>query len=197
MILTDGEIKELIRLGKIVVEPHDDKQVIAGKLRLHLGQYVLIPQANSLVLDPTDPNSQPQYKQFDLVKEPYILKPKEFVLGQTLETIRLSANVGMLLDGATTLARLGLTVHQSSMYIPPGQDAHIITLEIYNVGPWEIKLSYGLRIGKLIAFKFSKDNLIETKEYNPYNGQQVATGAIFEKERSCFKQDRKTLRIKS
>ncbi len=178
-MLTDTEVLKLIEDKKITIDPFDIKNLRAGKYDIHLGQYILEPQKKNQLIDPSDESSKPEYKKFDLKEQSFILKPKMFVLGQTNELVGLDSDVAMLLDGGTSFARLGMTIHQSALYIPPGQDPHIITLEIYNAGIWDIKLSFGLRVGKLISFRFNEKNKIESRSFNQYNGQKETTGSIF------------------
>lgn len=178
-MLTDKQLLDLINNGRVTITPFNEKNLKAGKYDVHLGNNLLIPQDTTEIIDPTNPKSSPKYAKFNLAEKSFILEPKQFVLGQTAELVGLPADVGMFLDGSTTLARIGLTIHQSANYIPPGQDAHIITLEIFNASPWRIKLVDGMRIGKFIAFKYSEENRINAKDFNRYNGQQETTGAIF------------------
>ncbi|CAG1020429.1 dCTP deaminase [Patescibacteria group bacterium] len=180
-ILTDTEILNLIQQKKITIEPFNEKHLRAGKYEVHLGQYILKPQNKGALIDPTIEGSKPEYKKFDLKEEAFILKPGMFILGQTNELIGLDSDTAMFIDGGSSIARLGLTIHQSASYIPPGQDPHIITLEIYNAGIWDVKLSFGLRIGKLITFRFNQKNKTDERSNNPYNGQKEATGSLFAK----------------
>lgn len=177
-MLTDRQIKNLILEKKILIEPYDEKNCRAGKYDIHLGQYLLVPSNPGQLIDPAQPTIQPTYQRIDLLEEPYILAPGQFVLGQTHERIGLHTTIGMLIDGSSTVARLGMTIHQTSTFIPPGQDPHIITLEIANVGPWPLKLTHRLRIGKVVIFEFSQENEVSSKSFNRYNGQQHTTGAI-------------------
>jgi dCTP deaminase len=180
-MLTDGEIKDLIKRKSITIKPYDEKCIKAGKYDIHLGRYILVPEEPLKLINPADSTIQPSYKRKDITKKGYILEPGKFILGQTLEVIGLSSDVGMFIDGSTTMARLGLTIHLSSSFIPPGQDPHIITLEIFNAGIWKIKLTHNLRIGKLIMFKYQKSNMIEAKTFNKYNGQKEPIGAVIKK----------------
>lgn len=178
-MLSDIDIKEQIDLGNISIDPFMGENLHAGKYDVHLGRFLLKPLASDDVVDPNDKATVPEYKKLDLDESSHVIKPGEFILGQTVEKIGLAAGIGMFVDGRSTLARLGLTIHQSATYIPAGQDPHIITLEIFNAGVWQVKLTNNMHIGKLIAFKFDQANAIEEKESNPYNGQKETTGAIF------------------
>lgn len=180
-MLTDGQIRELISGGSISIDPFDDRRLREGKYDVALGEYILVPKNTYKVLNPTDPSILPEYSQYDITVEPFVLQPQQFVLGQTKEKIGLDSSVSMFIDGSTTLARIGLTIHQTAMFIPPGQDPHIITLEIVNSGPWAIRLTYGQKIGKVVVFRYSELNQRPAKEFNVYNAQQETTGAVFRK----------------
>ena len=177
-MLTDRQIKKLVADKKVTIAPYDENNVMAGKYNIHLGRYLLKPLNQGGVIDFDNIETQPKYEKLDLKEESFILEPGQFVLGQTNEEIGLSSDVGMFLDGSTSFARVGVTIHQSAFFIPPVQDPHIITLEFYNAGPWRVKLSYLLRVGKLIAFSYSEANKISAKMYNRYNGQKETTGSI-------------------
>ncbi len=177
-MLTDKQIRNAIETGKLKIEPFDEKSLKASRYDIRLGKYILIPKNTSKTIDLTNPDVQPEYDKVDITKTGYTLNPGDFVLGQTDELLTLDSDIGIFIDGSTTAARLGLSIHQCSTFIPPGQDAHIITLELLNGGPWKIKLSYKLRIGKLIIFQTSEKNTIPTKVYNRYNGQKETTGAV-------------------
>src|SRR5204862_1089032 len=92
--------------------------------------------------------------------EGYVLEPGQFVLGWTAERVwfphgsRLAARV----EGKSGLARLGLGVHVTAPTIHAGfgvwpDPQHLgssIRLEIWNIGPFRIKLEKGMPICQLI-----------------------------------------------
>lgn len=43
-MLTDKQIKGLIKVNKVTIEPYDEKNLKAGKYDIHLGRYILIPK---------------------------------------------------------------------------------------------------------------------------------------------------------
>lgn len=178
-MLSDIGIKEQIDSGNISIEPFAAENLLAGNYKVHLGPSILKPIPSTKIVDPNDKSTVPEYEKLNLEETSYVLQPGEFILGQTAEKIGLNSSIGMFIDGRSTLARLGLTIHQSANYIPAGQDPHIITLEIYNAGIWQVKLTNNMRIGKLVVFKFEQANAIPEKKSNPYNGQQETTGAKF------------------
>jgi len=178
-MLTDTQIKKYIKSARIRITPFDEKLVKTSSYQIRLGNTLLIPE-NGQLIDLKNPDEQPRYKKVELTEEGYILKPKEFILGQTLEKIAMDSDILIFADGRSTLARLGISIHQSSMSLLPGQDDHIITLEIFNASPFKIKIYPGLQIGKLIFFQSSEKNEISYKEYGKYAGQSETTGAKIE-----------------
>jgi dCTP deaminase len=72
--------------------------------------------------------------------EQYQLPPKEFVLAMTYESIKVPKNMIALVEGRSTYARVGLSMHQTAPWIQPGWDGPIV-LEIMNNGPIRIALT--------------------------------------------------------
>ena len=64
--------------------------------------------------------------------DPFILHPGEFVLGQTLERVRLPDDIVARLEGRARLGRLGLLIHSTAGFVDPGFEGNL-TLELSNV----------------------------------------------------------------
>jgi len=71
--------------------------------------------------------------------EKFELHPNEFVLALTHERITIPNHLIGLVEGRSTYARVGLSMHQTAPWIQPGWSGHI-TLEIRNSGPLIISL---------------------------------------------------------
>jgi dCTP deaminase len=74
----------------------------------------------------------------------FVLHPGKFVLGATLEWIRLPSNLGGYVSGKSSWGRRGLII-ETAMGIHPGFSG-CITLEIANVGEIPIALRPGMQI---------------------------------------------------
>lgn len=70
----------------------------------------------------------------------YTLKPGDFILAQTYETVSVPKNLIGRVEGRSTYARMGLSMHQTAPWLAPGWSGQII-LEIMNNGPFEIALT--------------------------------------------------------
>jgi dCTP deaminase len=80
--------------------------------------------------------------------------PGQFVLGHTLEYIKLPANVAAQIEGRSSFARLGVQVHMTANLVEAGFDGSL-TLEIHNNGPATVILYPGMRIAQLRVFKLA------------------------------------------
>lgn len=73
-------------------------------------------------------------------REPFTLEPNEFVLAMTHESITVPRSLIAMVEGRSTYARLGLSMHQTAPWIQPGWSGPIV-LEIMNNGPLKIQLT--------------------------------------------------------
>jgi dCTP deaminase len=99
-------------------------------------------------------------RQVDITSSGHIIGPGQFVLGWTVEKVRLPHpfRVAARVEGKSSLARLGLGVHVTAPTIHSGFGTTAesdfpgspIRLEIWNVGPLRIKLEVGMPVCQLI-----------------------------------------------
>lgn len=97
--------------------------------------------------------------------------PGQFVLGHTLEYIKLPTNIAAQIEGRSSFARLGIQVHMTANLVEAGFDG-CLTLEIHNNGPSTVVLYPGMRIAQLRFFRMASN---ASKPYgrasNKYRGQ--------------------------
>lgn len=72
--------------------------------------------------------------------ERFKLEPGKFVLAETYEEVSVPVDLLARVEGRSTYARLGLSMHQTAPWIQPGWKGKII-LEIMNNGPLTIELT--------------------------------------------------------
>jgi dCTP deaminase len=70
----------------------------------------------------------------------YDLDPGEFVLGTTYERMWIPRHLIAMVEGRSTYARFGVSMHQTAPWLQPGWNGHI-TLEICNNGKNKIELT--------------------------------------------------------
>lgn len=138
MILAGDEIRERIDRGEIVFEPAiEPEQIGPSSVDLRLGHTLVHPSRDAFrnfrLSEGRIPKEMYGTRQ-QIPSGGYNLSPGEFVLGNTLETIRLPNDLAGRLEGRSAFARLGLMVHVTSAHIDPGFHG-VIVLEMYNLGP--------------------------------------------------------------
>jgi len=154
MILSDKTLKRLIVEEKLI----DTPQVYVGpsSIDLTLANDFSWPWPLDGTLDFR------RYDQGDTiapcehsgakVQDYFLLQPRGFVLGSTQEVVHLPENISAMIQGRSSVARLGLQVHAAAGYIDAGFKGRI-TLELSNLTDYAMKLPVGLPICQLICFQ--------------------------------------------
>ena len=152
MILVDKQILKKVSSGKLGIEPFRVDRVQPNSYDVSLSQnFTYIGRDCNDVLDVKDKNTY-DHGSVSVHRSSIILTPGEFVLGETSEKVQLPDNIVASIEGKSSLARLGLQIHQTGGWIDAGF-AGTITLELYNASPRPIKLYAGMPIGQLVFFK--------------------------------------------
>jgi dCTP deaminase len=149
VVLSDRTITRLLDEGRIEIEPYDGELLQPSSVDVRVDRFFRVfHNARYPFIDV----KEPQDDLTELVEiddeRPFILHPGEFVLGSTLERIRLPDDVVARLDGKSSLGRLGLLIHSTAGFIDPGWDGHV-TLELSNVANLPITIYYGMKIGQV------------------------------------------------
>jgi dCTP deaminase len=97
-------------------------------------------------------------------KETYTLDPEEFVLAQTYERIWIPRYLIAMVEGSSSYARAGLSMHQTAPWLQPGWNGQI-TLEIRNSGPFLIELTPAEDMPCQVTFFQLTSELAETVAY--------------------------------
>jgi dCTP deaminase len=145
MILSQKDIRKLVKEKKICFSPElEEKQWGEASVDLRLGRQftvyrkeirgVTLSVAEGLgSLGDLNLWETEERDNFDLI-------PGEMVLALTHESITVPNNLIALVEGRSTYARVGLSMHQTAPWIQPGWSGPIV-LEIANHGQIPIKLT--------------------------------------------------------
>lgn len=171
MKLPDYLIEEYIRKGKIKIVPKLKKSDIRPVgVRVHLGKDIL-RYKNGQKID-LGREEAPVGIKYDLSKKPFVLRPGEFILGHTQERFKTDRDILCQLDGRSTIARLGLSVHITASIIDGAfVESHSIVLEIFNHSNVSYVLHEGLAIG-CVTFELMKGKTKTAGQSYQYQGQQ-------------------------
>ena len=149
MVLSDRTIRSRLADGRIGIDPYDESLLQPSSVDVRVDRYFRVFRNSRY---PFIDVKQAQEELTELVEiedeTPFILHPGEFVLGSTLERVRLPDDLVARLEGKSSLGRLGLLIHSTAGFIDPGWDGHV-TLELSNVANLPITIYFGMKIGQL------------------------------------------------
>jgi dCTP deaminase len=149
VVLSDRTIGRLIGEGRIGIDPYDPSLMQPSSLDVRVDSLFRVFRNSRY---PYIDVKQAQEELTELVEvgddAPFILHPGEFVLGSTLERVRLPDDLVARLEGKSSLGRLGLLIHSTAGFIDPGWDGHV-TLELSNVANLPITIYPGMKIGQV------------------------------------------------
>ena len=176
MILSDRDIKKRIAASDIVVESEDGNHmpnIGASSMDLRLGRFFKIYKHSKIAL--IDPAKS--YENLtDTIEVPdgesFIIQPGEFVLGVTMEKIKIADDIVARVEGRSSLGRLGIIVHSTAGFVDAGFEG-TITLEMTNINRMPVALYPGMRICQLAFETMSSPAEVpySKKSSSKYQGQ--------------------------
>jgi dCTP deaminase len=179
VILSDRSIKEAIATGRLGIEPFDPELVQPSSVDVRLdNKFLVFRNTKRAYIDV----KQPADDLMEMIEvgpeEPMFLHPHEFVLGSTIERVRMPNDLVARLEGRSSLGRLGVVIHSTAGFIDPEFQGHV-TLEISNLANLPIALYPGMRIGQI---SFSLMTTPAERPYgaargSKYSGQQLPTAS--------------------
>ncbi len=179
MILSDRSIREAIEAGRIGIDPFDPGLVQPSSIDVRLDRrFLVFRNTKRAYIDPKEPAED----LMELIEvgagEAMYIHPSEFLLGSTVERVRVPDDLVARLEGRSSLGRLGIVIHSTAGYIDPAFEGHI-TLEISNLANLPIALYPGMRIGQI---SFIQMTTPAERPYGPgrgskYSGQSLPTAS--------------------
>jgi len=165
MILVDHQIEDVVEKGILLITPFSKDNVNPNSYDITLDDkfiwYTNAGLGNSLYIDPYDEQTIEQCIKKEESKF-IVIKQGEFILAQTKELFEFPPTIAAILMGKSSLARLGITIHQTGGFIDAGFRG-TLTLEIGNINPRPVMLYSGMQIGQLV---FHKLDDIPNRPYN-------------------------------
>jgi dCTP deaminase len=148
MILTDRDIKEFMRLGKIRFEPDiSEDQIGPGSVDLTLSDRFWRLRVDLELVDLSRMSFEDVSEE--IVVDEIVIPPHGLVVGMTGEKVYVDDDVCGWIEGRSRYARMGLAIHSASGFIHPGSYNHQV-LEISNLTPYPMRLRAGMRIVQVV-----------------------------------------------
>jgi dCTP deaminase len=172
-VLSANEIYDRIKLCEsadtrmLSVVPQPDLASIrndgAASIDLRLGRWFrtlrpsrthLLDIAMGLTEDVSQQEAHLTKEHFVRFGEPFVLHPHNFVLGSTLEWVRMPPDLGGYIAGKSSLGRRGLII-ETAAGLQPGFSG-CLALELSNVGEVPLALLPGMRVCQIFLHHVSE-----------------------------------------
>ncbi|WP_066186465.1 MULTISPECIES: dCTP deaminase [Gracilibacillus] len=147
MILSGQTIEQLIQDKQMTIAPFQQLSIQPASIDLRLGEhFVIVDDISTPFLSVDKPA---KYKEIQVSEEGFItIPPQTFLLGTTLEEVKLPNHLTAFVEGRSSVGRLGVFI-QNAGWIDPGF-AGQITLELFNANRVPVQLQVGMRICQLV-----------------------------------------------
>ena len=96
-----------------------------------------------------------------------------------MENVTVGSSLGFMIEGRSTLARVGLTIVQTAMMVYTGHSDRPVTLELANHGPNPILLYPNMKIARVVLFELKTPSTVRYDDTGKYRGQQSVGVPIF------------------
>lgn len=170
MYLSDKDIKKAVEAGHIVIEPFDEARLQPASYDLLLGnKFMVYDQQSVMAIDPAN-KIYPRTRELIIPDDQhFVLHPGISILGTSVDYFGSSKYL-VQLSGKSSLARVGLIVHNTAGLINPGHFLNI-TFELCNLNTIPIILRPKMRIGQIIFSELSGQPNKDYKTTGRYQGR--------------------------
>jgi len=177
MILADHEILREVCTNHLSIKPFTEKNIQPNSYDVTLSNSFQLIQRKTADDNPVDPyDSSTWGDMYQPYSGDYIdLKPGQTLLGSTIESFRIPADMCARIEGKSSVARLGIDNHKTAGWIDAGFTG-TITLELTNHQDNTVRLWAGMPIAQIAFFRCSPARVpYNLKAGAKYNGQMGAT----------------------
>lgn len=168
MFLSDSDIHAAVKAGDVTLEPFDKKRLQPASYDIRLGNTFIVndPHTTSYI-DPVK-GVHPNTHTVEVADgETFVLHPGVSILGYSKEYFG-SERYLIEVNGKSSLARIGLLVHNSAGLVNPGHFLNI-ALELCNLNNVPIILRPGMEIAQLTFSPLSSESKRQYKEKGRYH----------------------------
>lgn len=190
-ILSRQAIARRLENGEIRIDPAPkDEDYDSDAVDVHLGdkvyEWVTPPAGTTLSISLW--RKTPDEFRYTAFAEQYLkdvppdnfgivtLRPHAFYLADLRQHTVLPPDIAMHVQGKSSLARLGMLVHLTAPHAHAGWSGRL-TLEIYNLGPFNIEMKPGMIIGQLTFWKVEEPGSIGSISMGQFGQQATARGS--------------------
>ena len=173
MFLSDKDIKAGVEQGLITLEPFVEKQLQPASYDIRLGNTFIINESHTVTVIDIERGILPKTRTIEVKDgEEFVLHPGVSILGYSKEKFG-SDEYLVEVNGKSSLARIGLIVHNSASIVNPGHILNI-ALELCNLNNVPIILRPNMPIGQLTFTTLSSHTKRSYKQTGRYHLNNIA-----------------------
>jgi dCTP deaminase len=188
MFLSDNDIHAAIKAGDVTLDPFNKKQLQPASYDIRLCNIFIVNDPHTTTfIDPVK-GVFPNTRQVEIQDgAEFVLHPGVSILGYSKEYFGSNRYL-IEVNGKSSLARIGLLVHNSAGLVNPGHFLNI-ALELCNLNNVPIVLRPGMAIAQLTFSPLSSETKTDYKETGRYHLNNIAgyippkTGPLARKKR--------------
>ncbi len=176
MFLSDNDMKKAMDSGEIKIDPFIPEAIGPCSIDLRLDSVFRVYDPGPPVDLRNEKDLTRGTRLVDTEGDPFLILPGQFILGQTIEKISVAPSYAGLLEGKSSVARLGIIVHSAGLVNPgtgmkkPGK----LTLEIYCMNLSPVYLYPEMQIVQIMFVPLSSPSGMgyDERESSLYVGQE-------------------------
>jgi dCTP deaminase len=162
----------------------NDKQITDSKIITPFNPVLLQPHSYDATLDTivkvawyNEELMERGWLEYNCDTDSMWLHPGQFALASTKEFFTLPQNIVGFVQGKSSVGRNGLQIENAGLIDAGFSGA--ITLELYNMAPWPIKLQAGMAICQIHFTEVESPVYKDYAKTGHYNGQKGPTQAVY------------------
>jgi dCTP deaminase len=173
MFLSDKDIKTSVANGTITLEPFRESQLQPATYDIRLGNTFIVNQPHTAAVIDIERGLFPKTQTVEVEDGgEFVLHPGVSILGYSKE--RFGSNEFLIeVNGKSSLARIGLIVHNSASIVNPGHYLNI-ALELCNLNNVPIVLRPNMLIAQLTFSTLSSHTKRSYKKVGRYHINNIA-----------------------
>ena len=173
MFLSDKDIKQAVDIKLITLEPFNEKQLQPASYDIRLGNTFVINDSHTTPVIDIERGILPRTRSIHIEDgEEFVLHPGVSILGYSKEKFG-SEEYLIEVNGKSSLARIGLIVHNSASIVNPRHFLNI-ALELCNLNNVPIILRPNMLIAQLTFSTLSSHTRQSYKKVGRYHLNNIA-----------------------
>ncbi len=178
MILADSDLKKAAKGGGLVIDPFDEGCVQPSSYDLHLlGEVRVFDNYEAAEIDVR--KMMDVTRKVKIGSKGFVLHPGEFILGSTVERFEIPTDLAGILEGKSSLGRIGLIVHATAGFIDPGYKGQL-TFDITNLSKMPIRIYKEMKIAQILFIRMTQKVGVaygDKRLGSKYHGQKGPTAS--------------------